>query len=131
MGALEAGGEWNGQPRRPGRAPPDPLPLEAAGSGRRRRWEPIRAVGVPALRAQPGRSGPVTAQAASATGRTMLASTAAPRRVALAIDQPWASRHHKAARTAATQTRLMTSTQPSLVSEPVPRPCTTATGQQA
>ena len=86
--------------------------------------------GVPALRAHPSASGPETNQMTSSTGATATAAkpSARPRG---RDTRPAPTRSPAATSTATTQAAVNTSTSPVRASEPVPRPCNTATGQHA
>ena len=92
--------------------------------------EASRLDGVPARRAQPDSRGPVIVQAAMTMGTTRLAPRPA-RRGTRGSGQPATTRHQTARMTAPTQPKVTRSIQVALGSVPVPRPCTTASPQQA
>src|SRR5690242_4458433 len=89
-----------------------------------------RCVGVPAVRAHPGRSGPAYANPVSATGKRTLATTPATRHERF-CGHPTETRHQTASTTASTQHAVTTSIHPTFTSVPVPRLCRTAVGQLA
>ena len=102
-------------PPAPRAVPPDLAPASSA-------------TGVPARRAQPGCSGPIATNATVASAIAIPAEPAASLVVASGSSE---IRHQSAAATAATQPASSTTSQLSLVSVPVPRPCQSATGQDA
>src|SRR5450755_311260 len=88
------------------------------------------ALGVPARAAQPAASGPPGSHTSSPSGTTAEAIRAVTRAPALA-GQPAVARATTATIMTITQPPVTASIQAILVSLPVPRPCSTATGQQA
>ena len=89
-----------------------------------------RPVPPPARAAQPRLPGPSTYQRRPTAGSARAATATAARRP-VRRGQPVAQRTSTAAQTAVTQRAVGTKSQRVRASVPVPRPCTTATGQQA
>ncbi len=113
------------EPPAPAPAPADPLAAVDAGVARA-----SRAVGVPLRFAQPVDSGPDGNQAMSAAG-TASEAASAPALTPAWFGQPAEARAQTAAITVSTHAPVTRSSQCVFASLPVPRPCTTATGQEA